>query len=80
MHYFNVKSSEPEDIIRRNGTNDDLDNYDEIYNIKIASVPFWYYSLVSIFLGTLGVGGILLNGFLIWCFMFFPIVSIFIRY
>ena len=38
-------------------------------------VPVWYHNFVSALLGTLGVFGIFLNGFVICCFILHPIVS-----
>ena len=48
---------------------------DKIYHKNIASVPTWYHASLCIFLSFLGVFGILLNGFVIWCFLLRPIVS-----
>ena len=48
---------------------------DKIYHMNIASVPTWYHTSLCIFLSFLGVFGILLNGFVIWCFLLRPIVS-----
>ena len=48
---------------------------DKIYHMNVASVPTWYHSTLCIFLSLLGGFGILLNGFVIWCFLIRPIVS-----
>ena len=60
-------------------TSYDAQNYmeeDKIYHMNIASVPAWYHSFLCVFLSLLGTFGILLNGFVIWCFLLRPIVSI----
>ena len=44
------------------------DEDDAVYRKGIANVPLWYRSTVTVFLAFLGVLGILLNGFVIWCF------------
>ena len=44
------------------------DEDDAVYKKSIANVPLWYRSTVTVFLAFLGVLGILLNGFVIWCF------------
>jgi len=44
------------------------DDGDAVYRKSIADVPLWYRSTVTVFLALLGVLGILLNGFVIWCF------------
>ena len=44
------------------------DDGDAVYRKGIANVPLWYRSTVTVFLAFLGVLGILLNGFVIWCF------------
>ena len=44
------------------------DDGDAVYRKSIANVPLWYRSTVTVFLAFLGVLGILLNGFVIWCF------------
>ena len=51
-----------------------FDDYNAIFNYKIA-IPFWYNTFVLVFLSTLGILGVFFNGFVIWCFMFYPIVS-----
>ena len=48
---------------------------DKIYHMNVAAVPTWYHSSLCIFLSLLGAFGILLNGFVIWCFILRPIVS-----
>ena len=50
---------------------------DKIYHMNIAAVPSWYHSSICIFLSLLGAFGILLNGFVIWCYLLRPIVSTF---
>ena len=51
------------------------EEYNEIYNREIVPVPFWYHCMILTFLSCLGILGLLLNGFVIWCFIFYPIVS-----
>ena len=49
---------------------------DSIYNSTIlVSAPNWYRITVLALLVTLGIVGILLNGFVIGCFAICPIVS-----
>ena len=48
---------------------------DEIYHKNVAAVPFWYHTAVCIILSALGISGIFLNGFIVWCFGLRPIVS-----
>ena len=49
---------------------------DNVYAMRqVADVPFWYHSLVSVFLTTLGILGTSLNGFVIWSFAFRQAVS-----
>ena len=45
---------------------------DKIYHMNLASVPTWYHTSVCIFLSFLGAFGILLNGFVICCFLLRP--------
>ena len=58
--------TKPDNIPNLLPTSDDED--DAVYRKSIANVPLWYRSTVTVFLALLGVLGILLNGFVIWCF------------
>ena len=57
-----------------NRTSTEFDE-DTIYETELALVPFWFRTLVLIALAILGIVGVLLNGFVIGCFAFCPIVS-----
>ena len=56
------------------------ENYDEeveadIYEKRLAIAPIWYHYLVMVTLSSLGTIGLFLNGYVIGCFAFCPIVS-----
>ena len=52
------------------------DTGEDAYGVSgTIDVPVWYHNFVSALLGTLGVFGIFLNGFVICCFILHPIVS-----
>ena len=70
-------SSSNEHGAKSNETIRDLEG-DNIYETELALAPFWYQTLALVVLSVLGVVGVLLNGFVIGCFAFCPIVSRFI--
>ena len=52
------------------------DTDEDAYGVSgTIDVPVWYHNFVSALLGTLGVFGVFLNGFVICCFILHPIVS-----
>ena len=51
---------------------------DKIYETELALAPFWYQTLALVVLSVVGIVGVLLNGFVMGCFAFCPIVSILI--
>ena len=77
---FVFREAEPNDGIDylvapyKLGGYDDYE-YNDTYDVKLALVPHWFNYLVRIFLSTLGTSGILLNCFIIYCFVFRPEVS-----
>ena len=77
---FVFREAEPNDGIDylvapyKLGGYDDYEHNDT-YDVKLALVPHWFNYLVRIFLSTLGTSGILLNCFIIYCFVFRPEVS-----
>ena len=54
------------------------DGLDQIYNVEVVKIPYWYHTSLSVLLGTLAFLGISLNGFVLWCYMLCPSVSVFI--
>ena len=78
MIYILIFSNDDEDGDHTLFSNDlYFDNEDEaaVYQKKLVDLPKWYYYLVASILFILGVFGILLNGFVIWCFATCPTVS-----
>jgi hypothetical protein len=67
-------SSRNEHGANSNGTMSVLEE-DSIYQTELAMAPFWYQTLALVVLSVLGIIGVLLNGFVIGCFAFCPIVS-----
>ena len=53
-----------------------VEEVEDVYNVEIVVVPYWYRTSVTILLGTLAFWGVLLNGFVLWCFALCPSVSI----
>ena len=54
----------------------EFDNDIHDYETKIRNVPKWYNFLVGLIFVILSIMGFLLNGFVIWCFISCPTVSI----
>ena len=49
---------------------------DGIYNTQVVAVPIWYYNFTTAVLFIQAIGGIILNGYVLWCFVLCPSVSI----
>ena len=45
-----------------NGSADDYDDYESIYNVEIGSVPVWYHIMATATLTALCINGVLFNG------------------
>ena len=53
-------------------TQENSEENDTAYAIRIASVPLWYYTFVCVCLASLGINGIILNGLVIRSFIIRP--------
>ena len=78
--HFVFRDAEPNDGIEYLAAAYKLGDYNnhkhnDTYDVKLALVPHWFNYFVRTFLSTLGTSGILLNFFIIWCFVFRPEVS-----
>ena len=49
---------------------------DGIYNTQVVAVPIWYYNFTTVVLFIQAISGIILNGYVLWCFVLCPSVSI----
>ena len=49
---------------------------DGIYSSQVVAVPIWYYNFTTAVLFIQAIGGIILNGYVLWCFVLCPSVSI----
>ena len=49
---------------------------DGIYNTQVVAVPIWYYNFSTVVLFIQAISGIILNGYVLWCFVLCPSVSI----
>ena len=57
-------------------TSNVIQQNDDVYGDReLAAVPFWYHSVVCLFLSILGILGISLNGFVVWNFVLRRLVS-----
>ena len=46
----------------------DSEDYNDRYNVPLTSLPLWFRYFVEAFISVLGTLGLLLNGFVIWCY------------
>ena len=49
---------------------------DGIYSSQVVAVPIWYYNFTTVVLVIQAISGIILNGYVLWCFVLCPSVSI----
>ena len=47
-----------------------------IYNTQVVDVPIWYYNFTTVVLFIQAISGMILNGYVLWCFVLCLSVSI----
>jgi hypothetical protein len=74
MNKFNFSNIDRELFLIDLATSVD-DDENDVYQKKIVEIPEWYHVTVTSLLSFLGIFGVMLNGFVIWCFSLCPTVN-----